>query len=233
VSARRAATRSAVVSVAGIRAHLASRRKEALVELVMDQIERDESLREQLMLEVARRGGKAVDLDPLYLALDQAVGVVDEYVDWQGAPSVAHALDEAIGRLQGLLSEGHAAEVVELAAYGLTAAKGAFEFVDDSGGFLGESVKRLAALHLAACRKARPDPVQLAGWLFSEHLHDDYGSFVDSVAGYEPVLGKQGLAEYRRLAETEWAKVPTKHPGDDCRHDYGAWRITGAPVQMH
>jgi hypothetical protein len=47
VSARRAATRSAVVSVADIRAHLASRRKEALVELVMDQIERDESLREQ------------------------------------------------------------------------------------------------------------------------------------------------------------------------------------------
>lgn len=181
----------------------------------MDEVERDERLREQLMLEVARRGAKAVDVGPLYAAIDKAVGSVDEYVDWRDTPSVGEALDGVVDRMQTLLSLGHAAEVVELAAHGLTVARGAFEFVDDSDGHLGAAVERLGALHVAACRKARPDPVELARWLFGEHRREDYGSFVDSVAGYKAVLGKKGLAEYRRLAEAEWATVPVLRAGDD------------------
>ena len=204
--------------------HLASRQKEALVQLLMDQVGRDERLREQLMLEVARRGAKVVDVGPLYAAIDKAVGSVDEYVDWRETPSVGGALDGVVDRMQTLLSLGHAAEVVELAAHGLTVATGALEFVDDSDGYLGAAVERLGALHLAACRKARPDPVELARWLFGEHQRQDYG-VVDSVAGYKAVLGKKGLAEYRRLAEAEWATVPVRRAGDDRQGTDGHGRI--------
>lgn len=226
VSARRAERGSMVVSTEDIRAHLASRRKEALVDLLMDQVGRDELLRERLMLEVAGRGAKAVDADPLYLAIDEAVGCIDDYVDWREAPSVGETLGGVSDRMETLLAQGHAAEVVELAAYGLGVAKGAFEYVDDSDGYLGAAVERLGALHLAACRKARPDPVELAGWLFAEHQSDDYGSFVDSVGGYRRVLGVKGLTAYRRLAEAEWAKVPVRRTGDDRQGSYGRSRIT-------
>ena len=104
VSARRAERGSPVVSTEVIRAHLASRRKEALVDLLMDQVGRDELLRERLMLEVAGRGAKAVDADPLYLAIDEAVGCIDDYVDWREATSVGETLDGVSDRMETLLA---------------------------------------------------------------------------------------------------------------------------------
>ena len=54
-----------------------------------------------------------------------------------------------------------------------------------------------------------------------------------SLGDYAPVLGDDGLAAYRALAEERWADVPTLTPGDDPRpvhrpvpdpHDHGAAR---------
>ena len=60
---------------------------------------------------------------------------------------------------------------------------------------------RLRALHLEACRRAKPDGVALAGRLFVQVISNDYYPFPDVVHTYRDHFGASGWAEFRRLAE--------------------------------
>ena len=70
----------------------------------------------------------------------------------------------------------------------------------------------LQALHLEACQQAKPDGVKLARRLFKWELESQWEVFYGAAETYRKVFGKEGLAEYRRLAEAEWAKVPALAP---------------------
>ena len=61
--------------------------------------------------------------------------------------------------------------------------------------------------------EAKPDPEVLAARFFAWEVGGNYAMFYGVVKSYADVLGEKGLAEYRRLAEEEWAKVPTLGPG--------------------
>lgn len=99
--------------------------------------------------------------------------------------------------------------------------------VDDSDGHLGGLLDRLQDIHLKACRKTRPDPVSLARRLFEWELHGNWGTFHGAAKTYASLLGKKGLAEYRKLAEAEWAKVPHLQSGRRDVDGYGSrYRIT-------
>jgi uncharacterized Zn finger protein len=76
------------------------------------------------------------------------------------------------------------------------------------------------ALHLDACRQARPDPVVLAEKLVRWALEYELDRYLGAVGDYAPVLGDDGLAAYRALAEEHWAGVPTLSPGDDRREGF-------------
>jgi tetratricopeptide (TPR) repeat protein len=111
--------------------------------------------------------------------------------------------------------------VVELAEHGLGRVERAMDSVDDSDGYLGGILERLRELHLAACRKARPDPEALARRLLETEVRGGYDVFFDAADTYAGVLGEKGLAEYRRLAETEWGKVKPLGPGGSDPEKYG------------
>ena len=99
--------------------------------------------------------------------------------------------------------------------------------VDDSDGKMGGILARLQDLHYKACKKAKPDPLELAERLFEWELGTDYDIFYGAAATYAEVLGKKGLAVYRKLAEREWKKVPALGPGHDDPDKYGRrFRIT-------
>lgn len=50
----------------------------------------------------------------------------------------------------------------------------------------------------------------LARELFQRETEGAYGSFQAAAAQYAEILGEQGLAEYRRLAQTAWDKLPAR-----------------------
>lgn len=114
-------------------------------------------------------------------------------------------------RLQG----GHAAGVIDLTEYALAAVEKAIGRVDDSDGSVGDLLDRLQGIHLAACQKAKPDPVSLAERLLAWEIRSSYDVFLDAAKTYADVLGKEGLDTYRRLLETAWAKVPVLAPGQE------------------
>ncbi|MBI2218961.1 MAG: SWIM zinc finger family protein [Candidatus Rokubacteria bacterium] len=214
------------VTMDDVRAFLAGQDKNALVDLLMEQALDDERLRQRLLMKAAKKSPKGLDLATYREAIDNAVDI-GEFVDYRSAHDYAQGIEEAIDSIEELLTEGHAAEVIELAEHALAAVEDARGSVDDSDGAVGGILARLQELHNKACRKARPDPEALARRLFEWELRAEGDTFFGAAATYVDILGKKGLAVYRKLAEAEWARVPALGPGRDDPERYGKrFRIT-------
>jgi len=208
------------VTMEDVRTYLAGQDKTALVNMLMEQTVDHDRLRQRLLMRAAKRGPRGLDIATYRRAIDDAVDQ-GGFVDYHEAYDYARGIDEAIDAIEEILKEGHAAEVIELAEHALEAVEAAIGSVDDSDGNLGGVLERLQELHHKACKKARPDAEALARRLFEWELGTDYDVFHGAAATYADVLGKKGLAVYRKLAEAEWAKVPALGLSRDDPNKYG------------
>ncbi len=99
--------------------------------------------------------------------------------------------------------------------------------MDDSDGYMSDILPELQDLHHGACVQVSPDPRALARRLFEWEIKSDWEIFHGAAENYADVFGAEGLAEYRRLAESEWARVRQLGPGDSDDERYGRrFRIT-------
>jgi hypothetical protein len=100
----------------------------------------------------------------------------------------------------------------------------ALNSIDDSDGEGGGVYAKAREIHLAACRRAEPDPVALARALFAREIESDWDFFHGASDAYADVLGDVGLAEYLRLANTAWQKIkPLRVTGRQAEDDqFGA-----------
>ncbi len=214
------------VTMDDVRAHLLEQDKGALVDVLMEHVMEDGRLRQRLSMEVAKKGSKALDLVTYRRAIDEAVES-DGFVDYRSAYQYASGIEKAVNSVAELLNEGFATEVIELAEHGLEAVEEAMGSVDDSNGHMGGILERLQDLHCKACKKAEPNSEALARRLFEWEMRTAYDTFYGASERYAGVLGENGLAVYRKLAEAEWAKVPALGPGRDDPEKYGKrFRIT-------
>lgn len=193
------------------RAHLERQSKESLIELLLEHALEDKSLREHLLLDAARSSPAGLDLETYRRAIKDAVKP-GRFVDYHEAGAYAHGIRKVTQELHSLLRDGHAASCIDLTEYALKQVERAIGHVDDSDGHMSDVLEDLQALHLEACQQAMPDGVELARRLFKWELESQWEIFYGAAETYRKVFGKEGLAEYRRLAETEWVKVPALVP---------------------
>ncbi len=203
-----------------VRKHMWAMEKEELVDLLMERAEWDDKLSRQLFLLAAKQQSLGPDLHTYRRSIDQAV-MTDGFVEYGRMYDYVRGIDEVVDQVAALLADGHAEAVIELAEHALAAVEEAISDTDDSNGGLQDILQRLQRLHLDACERARPDVEQLAGRLFSWELRSDFDVFHESARTYAGILGKKGLAAYRKLAEGEWAMVSALGPGDDGNERYG------------
>lgn len=210
-----------------VRRHLEGETKAVLVKLLIDRAASDASLFDLLRLRVAkqhRRG--AVDVEAFKAVLRRTIAASD-FLDWREVRSHVERIDRVVDSLEELITDGNAAGAVELAEYALQEVEQAMGSVDDSGGDMGGLLRRLEEVHHRACMTSKPDVIALANRLFHRELGSDFDVFYGAAARYADVLGKAGIAEYRRLAEELWDKVPALGPGQSDRAMYGGrFRIT-------
>lgn len=198
-----------------------------LAEWLLETAKRDDVLYENLLLKAQRTAGPASTIKAFRAAIDRAVET-GGYVDWHEASTYAAGLENITDSLAELLQQGQAAALIELAEYAITRVEAACEYVDDSnGGEMTDMLERLGELHYKACLDARPDPAALAERLFKYEMADGFDAFYDSLRRYAKVLGKEGAARYKQLAEEEWRKVEPRSQ-ETGRGDYDGrrWRIT-------
>jgi hypothetical protein len=195
---------------------------EALVKLVIDIASSDPKALRALSLKTALISLADSDAPSLAKKLKReikAVTRVGEFIGYDEVPAWAARIEELVDTIEGLLAKGHGQLVMELADLLRAQLNNAFEAIDDSDGRMGMLVSRAIELHLAACRLARPDPVQLAKDLFAREMADDFG-LDDTIETYADLLGESGRQEMERLAAAAWAKI--RQPGVDDDDD-GAW----------
>ncbi len=216
----------ATVGIRDVRAYLVAQSAETLADLLLDAAKSDSNLRQRLILQTAKKTTKGIDLDPYYQALEAAIGPGD-FVDYESAHADAYDIDEALDSVEGLVKQGYATEAIELSEHALQLIEGACQYVDGSDGMLGSTLERVQAMHHRACVRAKPDPEALADRLFRWELRTDWDTFYNAVETYADVLGENGLAVYRRLAEAEWARLPALGPGAEDSASHGKrFRIT-------
>jgi len=122
----------------------------------------------------------------------------------------ADGLSALLDRLEALNANGRATAVAALTAHFIEIMQDVFEAIDDSEGEVSSAVQRAVELHRTACEKTRPDPVDLAQWLFAQEVDSEWPAFENLRIDYVDVLGEAGMAEYRRLAENAWAATAAK-----------------------
>lgn len=220
--------RKPTVRMGDIRRYLAVQEKSALIDLLVEHAKENDRLRQRLLLRAARRQAKGIDLDAFRRAIDAAADTGD-FVPYGAVHDYAHGIHDAIDSMDELLREGRANEVVDLTEHALSVVERALQSVDDSDGYMGGILERLQELHLAACKKAKSDPRQLARRLWEWELSGEWDVFSGAVETYAGVLGREGIAAYRQLADAEWAKLPAVGPrGADRRDHARRFRITRA-----
>lgn len=211
------------VTMEGVKGYLESLEKKALVEMVLEQAGESDVLHEKLMMQAARKSTGGRRPAALKKIIREAIDPGD-FIGYYEMRTYAARVYNVLETLKSLLKDSPA-EVVELAEYAMTEVESAIESVDDSNGEMGDILQRLQDLHLAACRKARPNPGELAARLFDRELNGQWDVFHGAAATYAPVLGETGLAVYRRLAEEEWKKIKPLGPNKEERAERSQLRF--------
>lgn len=212
-----------------LQSYLGSLSADELVEVLLSHAARDNDLRDRLLIEAAKRGAAAVDLKSFQRSIDAAVFDLTEsrYGSEYTTGEWAYGVNQVAQRLGELLDAGQAAAVVALAEHALEALVEVMERADDSSGYISDLVADFERLHHDACLSARPEPVELAGRLFIREVDGHWDVFVDAVSRYADVLGPEGVARFRELAEERWSHVHPTGPGDMDAEAWGSsYRIT-------
>jgi uncharacterized Zn finger protein len=180
-------------------------KKELLAELlgVLDQ---DHDLRRRFEM---RAASVNADAATVRRAVEELIAPPRQgYVDYDGAFEFADGVREAGGAIDALIEAGAAADAIGIAREAIDLAIDAFEYADDSSGFIGDAAYELLAVHLRACEAAPPDPVSLAGYLCYLLLQrGDYGVTPD-LADYAGLLGDSGIAAVRERVADAYAQNP-------------------------
>src|SRR5579872_434986 len=180
-------------------------RKELLAEL-LGVLDEDRALRRRFEMRVASVNADAA---AVRRAVEELIAPPRQgYVDYDGASEFADGVREAGGAIDGLIEAGAAGDAIGIAREAIDLVIDAFEYADDSSGFIGEAAYELLAVHLRACEAAPPDPVSLARYLCYLLLQrGDYGVTPD-LADYAGLLGEQGIAAVRERVTAVYEQNP-------------------------
>jgi tetratricopeptide (TPR) repeat protein len=178
-----------------------------LAKKLLEWSQADELLRDWPIQSVARKKNPIEGANSLRQSIRKALHIKGfiHYGEARGWEMKANA---AIDGIETLIQEGGHAKAIELSEYALSLLPDLVGSIDDSGGELCDLRDRLQGLHFDACRRGKPDVVELARRLYDFERNEDLDLFWGAAERYAEVLGAAGLKEYRTLAEEEWAKVP-------------------------
>ncbi len=199
---------------------------DALVDLLEERAAADDLFEGRLRMAAARTTVGTPSLAAFRHALAAAFET-DGFISYREAYDYTSGIDSVLDSLGQLLEDGHADAVVQLAEHAAELAEEALAYIDDSDGGMSGVAEHIRELHLAACVASRPDPVALARNLYDRERHEgDLEIFYGAVGTYADVLGDEGLAEYRRLAQQEWDELPPLGPEDERSWSSGRFRLT-------
>jgi uncharacterized Zn finger protein len=205
--------RKDAASSEGIREYLDELPKKKLVDMLMGQAKWDSALRQKLAQVAVRSRRGEPDFGDLRYEIEQATRVTEPW-HVMGDRDRVRKLEPVLDALGRKLRAGHASGVRELAQLGLEKTTEAAGGACGPYSELGQVADQFLSLHRRACEAARPDPVELARWVFNFETSFTNRAYDGVVFRYLDLLKEEGLSFYRKLAEGGWRE--SKRPGEPC-----------------
>lgn len=204
-----------------MREYVATLDRDALEDLVLDAATFDRTLRDKLLL--AARAAQGPDLQGMKAIVRQLTHV-SRPLDWREAAEYGDGLMSLADMLRQRLAGPYAAQVVELSDLAIASAEHSLLQIDDSGGYVMPAIVELAEIHLEACLRTRPDPLELAERLFRRQTEQIWDIFDTVLPTYEEALGESGVRRYRELLDEAWNALPALAPGQKVANDIDSRR---------
>jgi tetratricopeptide (TPR) repeat protein len=201
------------VTMEHVSAYLRSIDRDALVDMLVDQIHKDAGLREELFLRVARSTESGPDIGTYRKAIDHIVP--HSYVEYAESYDWSISISRVLDSLNDLIDAGYARDAMGLIEYAVAELDKAVDQIDDSNGYVGEELVRIPHLYLRACKLAQPEPEELARRLFDWSMtltYLEYFDFLNELPSYADVLGDKGQSALRTLASEQWDLLPVLGP---------------------
>ncbi len=193
--------------------HLRGKGIEPLIDMIVNLAENDPDLLHSLEL------ASAVEMADDHTLLAQLKKAITEatrthgYIEYRETRAWAERIKLLLDQIAHLIAGSRAELVLRLLDHFFACMDQALQSMDDSNGEGGAAYAKACEIHLAACRKARPDPVVLARALFERETLSEWDFFNGASETYADVLGDAGLTEYRRLASEAWQSIEPVRPG--------------------
>jgi len=208
-----------------IRDWLKRKKKQQLINILMEAIEEDDGLFKKFALLAS-----ASSLDMQALKKSMGDTIATDYIDYYEMRDYEGELADVTKMLETLLTDGHVVEVQELALHALDCMGQAYENIDDSDGAAGYEMECWQDIHLQACQAMPPqtdaERKKLAKLLFERELDAKWDEFYGCVEIYRELLGEAGMAEFRSLVEQLWDKLDVLPPGHEGSHQGQRFKIT-------
>ncbi len=201
-----------------LRQYLETLPEAKLRDLLMDAAERDRSFRDKLL--IAAQSATSKGIADLRGIVNQATRV-NRYDE--DAYNYAERLNDLADLLETRIDDGDA-ELVELIEDAILQAEGGQEQIDDSEGDTYSGIERLSEVHLRACQRLNPDPVELAERLFEYQMQGGSEAFYTILPDYAAALGETGHARYEDLVLENWNKLPGLTAGNSISQSWDAHR---------
>lgn len=223
---------ASAVSDDEVRAYLLRQDAAALAQVILGHAAEDREFRRQLRLRAAavRPGGIAADFIRRGI-VEAAVALARLYPP--DAEAAARRLRKTFEAIRMASDGGDASLAQELAGFvveRLAPLATRPRYYDSISPAL---CREALELHKALCRKTGCDPLRLARWLF-EMLTGLGRQSAVGLTDYAPVLGAEGLAEFRRLALEAWERVPVTGPMENmspqARREYARYGTVMAAI---
>jgi uncharacterized Zn finger protein len=184
---------------------LTSRTKDELLAELLELAADDRNLRRRLEL---RAAAEQADVEAVRNAVRRLLRVTD-YIGDDEARDYADDVSRAADAIGELIDAGAAAAAIEVARDAIGWLRQSLEAFDDSSGYVAAAGYDLLQVHLAGCQAARPDPVELAGYLADLLLAGDFLS--PALRDYVELLGDAGVAALHELVAEACAASPADY----------------------
>lgn len=210
--------------VARIRTWLSTRDPAALVDLLVEQAERDDGLFRRLDMMASAASGDDETVSVRLREAITAATATGRFIDYREAGDWARGVEDALDLVATLVPAGRVVVARQLAEHALARIEAALGRIDDSGGWCSGLLEQARDIHLAACKAAPPESIGLAEDLFAREIGSEWGTFDEAAETYADVLGEAGLAVYRELAAAAWEKIPPVEARRTTRGDFSPKR---------
>ena len=202
-----------------VESYLAEQDTPELVRIIMKQADIDDDFYAMLKMRVAAEnaGSNTSEIRKVL----RAAMTIRGFVSWRDTDNYMRSIDRVLDQIRTLLTPKQAAQVIELAEYGMDLWEENIGLIDDSNGCMGMLRDGLHELHLEACSIAKPESLALAERLAHRSIESEWDMFYDAYETYGKIFGDPGRSRYREIFETEWNALPPLKAGDEDQQRYG------------